>query len=192
VNLLTVNTGSSSIRLACFTSKNYTLEKIAHVHYQAGEKPAEAILNSFITEHKIQHIFAVAHRIVHGGTQLAVSCIIDSNVEKEIERLSPLAPLHNPIALKWVRICQSTLNHNVPQVAVFDTAFFSALPQIASIYPIPGKLAQQHEIRRYGFHGIAHQAMYQHWREQHPEFEDGGRVITLQLGAGCSIGHSLR
>jgi acetate kinase len=73
------------------------------------------------------------------------------------------------------------------QVAVFDTAFYATLPKVAATYALPRALAAKHGIKRYGFHGIAHQAMWRRWVELRPRARQGGCAISLQLGAGCSI-----
>jgi acetate kinase len=125
------------------------------------------------------------HRIVHGG-QLNRSCRIDAAVEREIAERAPLAPLHNPAALQWLRACRQRLGGQVPQIAVFDTAFYADLPQVAATYPLPHELCREHDLRRYGFHGIAHAAMWRRWTSLRPDLSQGGNVISLQLGAGCS------
>ncbi len=79
------------------------------------------------------------------------------------------------------------LGEQVTQVAVFDTEFYQSLPEVAASYALPRELCQRHGIRRYGFHGIAHRAMWHRWREIRPEIKDGGRVISVQFGSGCSI-----
>lgn len=152
-------------------------------HY-SGEAQPEHILREFIGSERVD---AVAHRVVHGGTKLTAPCVIDAAVEAEIERLAALAPLHNPRALIWLRACRALLGKAVAQVAVFDTGFYAALPEVARSYALPQQLAQNHGLRRYGFHGIAHQAMWRRWRHLRPDIAKGGRVISLQLGAGCSI-----
>jgi acetate kinase len=113
--------------------------------------------------------------------------MLDDAVEGEIRRLAPLAPLHNPVALKWVAACRAEFGANAAQVAVFDTAFYAALPEVAATYALPRALSRKHGIRRYGFHGLAHQAMWRRWRALHPQVRPGGCAISLQLGAGCSI-----
>lgn len=184
--ILTVNAGSSSIRLAAFVKKGSKMEKQAAGKYKPEEDPT-SILKAFLQEHKVEDVSVIAHRIVHGGTQFVNSCLIDLAVEREIDRLSPLAPLHNPFALKWIRTCRPVFGDQVPQVAVFDTAFYSTLPEVAAIYALSKDLCRQYHIRRYGFHGMAHRAMWRHWSELRPDLKDRGRVISLQLGAGCSI-----
>ncbi len=184
--ILTVNTGSSSVRLALFSKDKKELSYISVRHLNSHEKTPEILLNEFLDEY-LQKVKVVAHRVVHGGSQLNYPCLINEEIENEIERLSILAPLHNPLALDWIRSCRKVLGNNVPQVAIFDTAFYAHLPEISRIYALPKNLCESHGIRRYGFHGIAHKAMWQRWRLIHPEIPEGGRVISLQLGAGSSI-----
>ncbi|HBH61933.1 MAG TPA: acetate/propionate family kinase [Nitrospiraceae bacterium] len=185
--ILTVNTGSSSIRLAAVLLKGSGLDIVARGHFKIGETAPGTLLRTFLADNKITDIAAVAHRVVHGGLNLVNPCIIDSAVEREIGRLSTLAPLHNPAALNWIHMCREIFDDNVPQIAVFDTAFYSGLPEAASIYALPRRLCKKFDIRRYGFHGLAHSAMLRRWQEIAPDLERGGRVISLQLGAGCSI-----
>lgn len=183
VKLLTVNTGSSSVRLALYASDGGVLRLLADRRY-AGESQAEHTLQEFIGS---EWVDGVAHRVVHGGTRLATPCVIDADVEAEIERLAVLAPLHNPRALAWVRASRALLGKEAMQVAVFDTGFHAALPEVARSYALPQQLVQRLGLRRYGFHGIAHQAMWRRWWHLRPEIAAGGRVISLQLGAGCSV-----
>jgi len=84
------------------------------------------------------------------------------------------------------------IEKHVPQMAVFDTAFFQDLPAVAATYPLPVALCIEHGIRRYGFHGIAHRAMWQCWAEARADLASGGRLLTLQLGGGCSMAAILR
>ena len=184
--ILTVNTGSSSVRLGAFAKSKDGVRELADRKYNLEEIPS-SILEAFVRDNDIQNISAIAHRVVHGGARFLNSCLIDADVETEIDRLSSLAPLHNPQALKWIRACRATFGEHVPQAAVFDTAFYSSLPEAAAIYALPKDLCKEYGIRRYGFHGLAHGAMWKRWKELHPEMKDGGKVISLQLGAGCSI-----
>jgi acetate kinase len=143
-------------------------------------------LQGFLQQNKISMLAAVAHRVVHGGERLVSSCRLDTEAEAEIERLSVLAPLHNPGTLRWLRAARALLGPAIPQVGVFDTSFYAHLPAVARVYAIPAALAGQLGARRYGFHGLAHRAMWQRWRKLQP-VNGGGRVISLQLGAGCSV-----
>jgi acetate kinase len=180
--VLTVNTGSSSVRLAAFAPPG--LAKIAEAHHDTHGGDAAGLLRAFLELHALSDVSVAAHRVVHGGGQLTAPCVVDASVEAEIARLAPLAPLHNPRALEWMAAARAVLGE-VPQVAVFDTAFFARLPEVAATYALPRALSTRLGLRRFGFHGLAHEAMARRWRELHPGGR--GRVITLQLGAGCSI-----
>jgi len=187
VIVLTVNAGSSSLRLAAFSVQDKALSLLASSHFSGNSQDPAEILKAFLKDHGIGDVTAVAHRVVHGGSRLTAPRVLDDAVEAEIRRLTPLAPLHNPIALKWIAACRAAFGANAAQVAVFDTAFFSALPEVAAAYALPRALSQKHGIRRYGFHGLAHQAMSRRWRALHSQAQPGGCTISLQLGAGCSI-----
>ncbi len=112
---------------------------------------------------------------------------IDGGVIAEIRKLSELAPLHNPKALEWIEVARAECRDDVAQVAVFDTAFFSGLPRRAAEYALPARIGVDHGVRRYGFHGLAHEAMWHRWCELNPQLRGGGRLITVQLGGGCSL-----
>jgi acetate kinase len=101
-------------------------------------------------------VAAVGHRVVMGGQQFAQAALIDEEVVAAIERLSPLAPLHNPANLAGIRVATELLG-TIPHVAVFDTAFFRDLPAAARTYALDQRIADTHAIRRYGFHGTSHQ-----------------------------------
>lgn len=186
--LLTVNTGSSSVRLDLFEARAAgAVQALASYHESLDGLP-ETVLREFLRGRDARVLQVIAHRVVHGGARFTAPCRIDDAVEQDIERLAPLAPLHNPQALAWIRACRAVCGAQVPQVAVFDTAFYAALPAVAHTYALPHALVRQHAIRRYGFHGLAHQAMWQRWCALEPQHAGRrGRVISLQLGAGCSI-----
>jgi acetate kinase len=184
MTILTVNVGSSSIRLAAYTLNGTC---IASVHHVGVQQPAAHLLTEFLKSDAVGKITAVGHRIVHGGARLTASCRITPDVEAEIEKLGPLAPLHNPVELAWVRACRKVLGAPTPQVAVFDTAFYADLPPVARHYALPRALSERLGLRRYGFHGLAHKAMWQRLGKLSTSGRTAGRVISLQLGSGCSI-----
>lgn len=185
--ILTVNTGSSSVRLAAFSCDSRVLTQLASARYDLSDSEPEVMLKAFLEAHGLTEIKVAVHRVVHGGMNLTASCLIDQEVEREIGRVASLAPLHNPKALRWVRAAGEALGKGVSQLAVFDTAFFTDLPEVARTYALPHMLAEKHGLRRYGFHGLAHQGMWRTWQGTQPGARRQGRIISLQLGAGCSI-----
>ncbi|MGH8297749.1 MAG: acetate/propionate family kinase [Steroidobacteraceae bacterium] len=189
--VMTVNTGSTSVKLAAFQTAGdaaaQTAPRRLGVQHLTGAplEPAAA-LRRFLGQLE-EPPATVAHRVVHGGTRFAVPALIDESARQAIEGLSQLAPLHNPVALRWIDAAREVCGPGVAQVAAFDTSFFSALPRVAAEYALPPQIGVQLGIRRYGFHGLAHEAMWRRWLELEPALPGGGRLITLQLGGGCSI-----
>jgi acetate kinase len=184
--LLTINSGSTSVKLALYQADGSAAPRRISAEQQQGTSlDPTAVLSGFATRLS-EPAAAIAHRVVHGGTRFLKPTRIDDAVLSGIEELAPLAPLHNPAALRWLRAARKIWS-GTPQVAVFDTAFFAALPRLAREYAIPQHLAAEHGVRRYGFHGLAHEAIWRAWCAQHPQLAGGGRLITAQLGGGCSI-----
>ena len=130
---------------------------------------------------------AMGHRVVHGGERFSAPTLIDEAVEKEIEGLSELAPLHNPACLVGIRSARAILGKKVPMVAVFDTAFHQTMPAVAKMYALPNELASRHRIHRYGFHGIAHASLADGYATFTGRPLSDTRIIILQLGNGCSV-----
>lgn len=129
---------------------------------------------------------AVGHRVVHGGDRFREPVQIDEAVAAEIERVSELAPLHNPPGLATIRGARAFFGPRMPMVAVFDTAFHAGMPAVASMYAISEELSVRHRIRRYGFHGIAHASMAAGYAALTGKSLNVTRLITLHLGNGCS------
>jgi len=129
---------------------------------------------------------AVGHRVVHGGDRFSAPVLIDSDLVAEIDSLGELAPLHNPACLAGIRASREVLGTQTPMVAVFDTAFHQDMPERARRYALPAELAERHGIQRYGFHGIAHASMLAGYLQASGTPRAETRVITLQLGNGCS------
>jgi acetate kinase len=134
-----------------------------------------------------QHrIDAVGHRVVHGGAFFIEAVVIDDGVLAKLEELNGLAPLHNPAAVAGIHAARKALGAALPMAAVFDTAFHHTMPEIAATYAIPAELAEKHEIRRYGFHGMAHEyslLRYAVLRGIAPAEVD---IVTMHLGNGAS------
>ncbi|MFJ1744945.1 acetate kinase [Streptomyces sp. NPDC088116] len=128
---------------------------------------------------------AIGHRVVHGGLKFHEPTVIDDAVLAEIERLVPVAPLHNPANLTGIRTAQE-LRPDLPQVAVFDTAFHTTMPEHAARYAIDVETADAHRIRRYGFHGTSHAYVSRRTAELLGKDPAEVNVIVLHLGNGAS------
>lgn len=184
-SVLTINAGSSSLRLAAYTL-DATPSCIAETQLSPAPARDPDVLIDFIRRHALREPTLVMHRVVHGGHRLTEPCWIDAEVEAEIKRLRTLAPLHNGAALDWLAAARAAFGEEVRQAACFDTAFYRNLPAAAATYAVPKELTDKYQLRRYGFHGLAHQSMLDRWRAE--SHTDGDRrVISLQLGAGCSM-----
>ncbi|WP_438485793.1 acetate kinase [Streptomyces sp. S186] len=128
---------------------------------------------------------AIGHRVVHGGLKFTAPTVIDDEVLKEIERLVPVAPLHNPANITGIRTARA-LRPDLPQVAVFDTAFHTTMPEAAARYAIDVATADAHRIRRYGFHGTSHAYVSRKTAELLGKKPEDVNVIVLHLGNGAS------
>jgi acetate kinase len=131
-------------------------------------------------------IHAVGHRVVHGGETFTESAIITDKVLEGIEDCIDLAPLHNPDNVKCIIAARQILGPQIPQVAVFDTAFHHSLPEHAYLYALPYHFYRRHHIRRYGFHGTSHRYVAYRYRVLRNLTREQTHIITLHLGNGCS------
>lgn len=134
----------------------------------------------------LDEIGAIGHRVVHGGEKFASSAVITDEVFAAIEECNDLAPLHNPANLIGIKACQE-LMPNLPQVAVFDTAFHQTMPSEAYIYGIPYKYYEQYKVRRYGFHGTSHSFVSKRCAEILGKNIEDTKIIVCHLGGGASI-----
>ena len=190
--VLTVNTGSTSVKLAAFRPAGAAGEpgapprRLAALHLSAGGLDPAAALRGFLAQLD-DRPETVVHRVVHGGTRFTGPTLLDEDARRALAELSELAPLHNPVALRWIDAAREACGAGVIHVAAFDTAFFATLPRVAAEYALPPELGADLGVRRYGFHGLAHEAMWRRWCELQPQLPGGGRLITLQLGGGCSM-----
>ena len=150
-------------------------------HNEALQEVFNLLLNGALAN--LNEITAVGHRVVHGGEVYANSVVIDENVVKTVEDLSSLAPLHNPAGVLGIRAVQKALP-NVPQVAVFDTAFHQTMPKEAFLYGLPLEQYTKHQIRRYGMHGTSHRYIAQ---EVAKILGDNKKVVVCHLGNGASL-----
>lgn len=137
----------------------------------------------------LQHpseIDAVGHRVVHGGQEYSQIVRVNAAVKAAIDRLAALAPAHNPANLEGIQAIEQILGLQVPQFAVFDTAFHRSLPDAAAVYPGPYGWTEQ-GIRRYGFHGISHQYCADRAAQLLQRDKNNLRLIICHLGNGCSL-----
>ncbi|RIQ20326.1 acetate/propionate family kinase [Jiangella rhizosphaerae] len=128
---------------------------------------------------------AVGHRIVHGGDRFAEPTLVDDDIERTIEELAPLAPLHNPPGLTALRMARRELP-DVPHVAVFDTAFHQTLPEVAYTYALDRHLAAEYGVRRYGFHGTSVSYVSREAARLLDRDPADTNLVVLHLGNGAS------
>ncbi|MFE7528004.1 acetate kinase [Kitasatospora sp. NPDC057542] len=128
---------------------------------------------------------AIGHRVVHGGLRFTEPTVITDDVLKEIRRLIPVAPLHNPANITGIEVARA-LRPDLPQVAVFDTAFHASMPEYSARYAIDKAVADQHRVRRYGFHGTSHQYVSRATARLLGKDPAEVNVIVLHLGNGAS------
>ncbi len=157
-----------------------------HDHEYAAEWIMDWISNLWPLGVLIDDIVMVAHRFVHGGNFFSGPIIIDALTIEKLENLIPLSPGHTPHALSVLKAAQRYFGKEIPAVAAFDTAFFKNLPPHTN-YALPKALTEQYGIHRFGFHGFAHRSMYRQLVAllEHPKPDT--RIITFQLGNGCSV-----
>ena len=172
--------------------KNYHNKEISYCKNINNHEEAFCIVKDLLVNtdfgviNSLNEVFAVGHRVVQGG-KFNSSMLINKDVINEIEKLIPLAPLHNPANLQGINACINVLGDNIPQVAVFDTAFHSTMPEKAYIYPIAYKYYEKYKIRRYGFHGISHYYVSQQCAKLLGKDIKDTKIITCHLGNGSSI-----
>jgi len=187
MQVLTVNVGGSAVRLGAHSTLAQGATHQEKFNSTDKEASIQAQLKSFIEKYQLQNVSAVSHRIVHAGAIQSQRNFIDERLEQMIHDHTHLAPNHNPQTLKWIRESREILGDTVPQIAVFDSGFYVDLPEIAASYAIPQDLG----FRRLGFHGLAHQSMLLNAQALAGSAFAGMRIISLQLGSGCSITASI-
>jgi acetate kinase len=194
--VLVINSGSSSLKFE-LVDPDSGQSREGGIIPQIGEPSSrvadheEALRLAF--EHLVEAgvdlnscgLLAVGHRVVHGGKRFYRPTILDDAVVAELNRLSELAPLHNPPAVRGITVARKLLP-DVTHVAVFDTAFFHDLPAAAATYAIDRELAQRYDIRRYGFHGTSHRYVSEQVAAFLGRPLGGLNQIILHLGNGCS------
>jgi acetate kinase len=152
------------------------------------EKALAAVVEAFAThgpDLAEVGLVAVGHRVVHGGDRFSEPALVDDDLVAEVRELVPLAPLHNPGNLEGIEVARRLLP-DVPQVAVFDTAFHQTLPEHAYTYAVPLTWRDEHRVRRYGFHGTSHAYVTGEAARVLGRRPEGVNLIVLHLGNGCS------
>jgi acetate kinase len=214
--ILVINSGSSSIKYRFFEVDTYSviatglIEKIGEAEsrlkhrWLSRENTFEEVVE---TQHVPDHrggfdwivdiivktaspgkkleLHAIGHRVVHGGELFSEPTMIDDKVIEAIREMIPLAPLHNPANLIGIEVARER-RPDVPQVAVFDTAFHQSMPSRAFHYALPQELYKKLHVRRYGFHGTSHHYVAKKAAEHLDRPLDTLNLITLHLGNGAS------
>ena len=214
MKILVVNCGSSSLKYQLIDMEGEKLvakgnferigEKEAFVTHKVGDekyvtkKPTmnhEEALNIVLGElthpeygviKDLSEINAVGHRIVAGGELFDKSTLVTEEVVEKIESLIPLAPLHNPAAVKGIRACQHAMP-GVPMVVTFDTAFHQTMPKENYLFPVPYEMYEKYGIRRYGAHGTSHQFVSKLCAEMYGKPIEDLKIVTCHIGQGASI-----
>lgn len=178
--ILTINPGSTAVKYLLFSDSGEELE------YEEFSRKEEGTIQSAEREwlSGLSDIKNIGIRIVHGG-DVHGPILLTSEVERQVDKFTKFAPIHNTIALDVVKYIRLIFN-DVPIVASFDTDFHKTMPVKASTYPINIKVAEKHNIKRYGFHGIAVQSvlaqLFTNLEAQLPS-----KIICVHLGGGCSV-----
>ena len=209
--ILVINSGSSSLKFKIFNSKGWNCLykgivdgiglKLCHFEGKNYVNGAKTSKQSSIKNHQealkyslgkiiesavitdLKDIKSVGHRVVHGGEKYYKPTKITATVIKTLEKLSELAPLHNPANIQGIKACQKLLP-KASNIAIFDTAFHHTMPKEAYLYALPYKFYKNYDIRRYGFHGTSHKYVSQVARKL---LKNNNRIITCHIGNGSSI-----
>ena len=183
MRVLTVNAGSSSLKLALLDGDDEVLgECELPVGPQGADADADALGKALARE--LGGAEAASHRIVHGGERYREPVVLDEHVERQLAELTELAPLHQARSLAALATVRRALP-GIPHVACFDTAFHAGIPPAARTYALPASWRERHPLRRFGFHGLSHAWV----AARAPELlgaDPGVRIVSCHLGAGAS------
>mgnify|MGYP005810020299 FL=1 len=216
MNILVINAGSSSLKYQLLNPDTQEVlakglcERIGidgkFTYKPAGKDPIkdadvampthseaiQTVLHALVDETNgvigsMKEIDAVGHRVVHGGEAFSGSVLITDEVMAALEECIPLAPLHNPANITGIKACVDVMGKDVPQVAVFDTAFHQTMPPVAYTYALPYEYYEQDKVRRYGFHGTSHKYVSQRAAAMLGKPLEELKLISCHLGNGSSI-----
>ncbi|MBU1446421.1 acetate/propionate family kinase, partial [Patescibacteria group bacterium] len=182
MKILVLNSGSSSIKFKLLEKKKNWEVLNEGIIDRITNKNRENALKKIINQ--VDVIDAIGHRVVHGGAKYKDAVKVNAKIKRDIKKLSKLAPLHNPHNLAGIIACEKFLK-GIPNIAVFDTAFYADIPQKAFEYAIPQKIAQKYQIRKYGFHGTSHKYITEEIQKNLKN--KNAKIITCHLGNGSSI-----
>ena len=191
MNILVINCGSSSIKFKLFDGQNFDVLVSGKRERLTTPEDREVAFSEILSEVEPLGVGAVGHRVVHGGTDFSDAALVNDDVITAIDKWAKLAPLHNPANLFGIEATRSRFA-DIPNVAVFDTAFHHTLPRRAHRVSIDKEVAEQHGIRRYGFHGTSHGYVAKLAAEHLDRPLQDLRIVTLHLGNGasaCAVEH---
>ena len=184
--ILTLNLWSSSIKYSLFSTQ---LKKIWSWYLEniTNHETALKTLFSSLPKEQLNKLSVIGHRVVHGWEMFTKPTKITPQVLKKLKTLNDLAPLHNPVNIKWIEICQK-LFPKITNIAVFDTAFHESMKPENFLYAIPKKYYQKYKIRRYGFHGSSHQYLREKYKKDFaPKNQKSHTIISCHLGNWASL-----
>lgn len=188
MKIAVVNSGSSSIKFKLFDMDKQEVI-LSRMIENIGEEGSDVKTHEYgLTKifKNIKQIDMVGHRVVHGGEEFHTATLIDEVVMQKIEKLIPLAPLHNPANLQGIKIVKEMFR-SIPQIAVFDTSFHSTMTKEAYLYALNYyEMYEQHNIRRYGFHGTSHSFILKASAKILNKNIKDTNIISLHLGNGAS------
>ena len=183
MSILVINSGSTSIKYKLFDAREKEIKQGIFEKVTNHTEILKLVLRQI---GDLREVKAVGHRVVHGGHKFTRPVIVNQQILNELSSFNDLAPLHNPYNLAGIKLVADFLPE-LPQVAVFDTAFFASLPPLARLYGLPTWLAEKYQLYRYGFHGISHHYCLQEAARQLKREEKTLNLITCHLGGGWSI-----
>lgn len=206
--ILTCNAGSNSLKCAVFDSDSMTLVyrfSVERIHDQAnlsvsdaqgknlleketiesGYRPALTQIMKWNSKNNGAPLIGIGHRIVHGGRHYNAPVLISNEVKRQIKKLIPLAPLHQPYNFQLIETLQQ-LHPELPQIACFDTAFHRNQSKVVQDFALPYALSEDEGIVRYGFHGLSYEYILQRLRQDHSSLS-AKKLIVAHLGSGASL-----
>jgi len=183
--IVVLNAGTATLKVAQFAVGSHDVLEVYRAEHDWLEDDDGDELVARALERIEAPFQAFAHRVVHGGVAFTESVRIDAHVEATLERLLPLAPLHNARALRVIRAAHR-LEPRLPAFAAFDTAFHFGRPPESLTYALPADVATALQLRRYGFHGIAHAGLAEELAAAQDTSPHEVDAVTLHLGSGCS------